>query len=364
MSTREESTGARASLTLLAALIALEGAACSRARPAGNEAGEGAAAVRGEAGVQARASDGAKGAGDGAAGASGGSEGAAGADDEGDSGLAAGSGASAAGSGDGDSDAGMQPRPPAVPVLPVLRGECPTFVSGETTVMIDGVSVVLHVGPMHARTGSLLFYWHGTGSSAKELNSMVSRTVLDDLLAKGGVIAVLEKSTRRGENTSGTGEFSAGDLEIADQIVACAVRDHAIDPARIYTTGCSAGGFQSGSMALLRAGYVAAAVTNSGGLALPALPKQARLPAVMTIYGLSPLELVDLRQMSHALSELVTAASGFAIDCDTGSSVCRTSPELQSAGWQFLQDHPYGVEPEPYALGLPSTFPSYCQVHR
>ncbi|HKP55791.1 MAG TPA: hypothetical protein VJV78_03695, partial [Polyangiales bacterium] len=306
--------------------------------------------------------DGAAGAGSDIASAGGG---AAGASDEGDSGLAAGSGASAAGSGGDVSDAGMQqPRPPAVPVLPPLRGECPTFMSGKTTVMIDGVSVVLDVGPKSARTGSLLFYWHGTGSSAEELNNMLSRTVLDDLLAKGGVIAALEKSTRRGENTSGTGEFSAGDLEIADQIVACAVRDHAIDPARIYTTGCSAGGFQSGSMALLRAGYVAAAVTNSGGLALPPLPKQARLPAVMTIYGLSPLELIDLRQMSHALSDLVTAASGFAIDCDTGSSVCRTSPELQSAGWQFLQDHPYGVEPEPYAMQLPSIFPSYCRVHR
>ena len=30
--------------------------------------------------------------------------------------------------------------------------------------------------------------------------------------------------------------------------------------------------------------------------------------------------------------------------------------------WQFMKDHPFGVTPEPYANGLPASFPSYCKI--
>jgi hypothetical protein len=42
----------------------------------------------------------------------------------------------------------------------------------------------------------------------------------------------------------------------------------------------------------------------------------------------------------------------------------RMDPAGASAGaqWQFCKDHPFGVTPDPYAGGLPSSFPSYCTV--
>jgi hypothetical protein len=29
---------------------------------------------------------------------------------------------------------------------------------------------------------------------------------------------------------------------------------------------------------------------------------------------------------------------------------------------EFFADHPYGVEPKPYADGLPSDWPDYCAI--
>jgi hypothetical protein len=29
---------------------------------------------------------------------------------------------------------------------------------------------------------------------------------------------------------------------------------------------------------------------------------------------------------------------------------------------QFLEDHPFGVSPEPYASMLPDAFPDYCKL--
>jgi poly(3-hydroxybutyrate) depolymerase len=36
------------------------------------------------------------------------------------------------------------------------------------------------------------------------------------------------------------------DFKVADLIVVCGVKGHNIDPKRIYTTGCSAGGLHAG----------------------------------------------------------------------------------------------------------------------
>ncbi|MCP4869188.1 MAG: hypothetical protein GY898_10775 [Proteobacteria bacterium] len=30
--------------------------------------------------------------------------------------------------------------------------------------------------------------------------------------------------------------------------------------------------------------------------------------------------------------------------------------------WEFLADHPMGVDPEPYRDGMPSSFPDWCEV--
>ena len=231
---------------------------------------------------------------------------------------------------------------------------------------IGGLSdVLLIVGPKsEQRTGSLLFYWHTTASSAQgEISRLVSPEWREDLLAKGGIIAALQSSTMQGGDCSGTAAFSHGDFEVADQIAACAVRDHGIDPHRIYATGCGAGGFQAGCMAALRSSYLAAVVTNSGGL-VSMLPFQTtHVPPAMTIHSTSSsLPLIDVAQTSKLLGEHFTKAGGFAIGCSVASAFCLPGPELQNLAWRFMKDHAFGVDPEPYASGLPAAFSEYCRA--
>jgi hypothetical protein len=55
------------------------------------------------------------------------------------------------------------------------------------------------------------------------------------------------------------------------------------------------------------------------------------------------------------------APGRFSFICDHGQG--HTVPaDGPKAAWQFLQDHPFGVAPEPYAGGLPDGFPKYCAL--
>jgi hypothetical protein len=48
------------------------------------------------------------------------------------------------------------------------------------------------------------------------------------------------------------------------------------------------------------------------------------------------------------------------VDCNHGGGHCGAPANDIAAQWQFCKDHPFGVSPDPYASGLPSSFPSYC----
>ncbi len=246
------------------------------------------------------------------------------------------------------------------PVIPAISGTCPTFATGTVTVGgLGGIS--LQVGAKMAG-GPLLFYWHGTGSSSSEVNSLVPAAVRQEILGQGGVIVSFQGSLGTGGDCSGTGIFSKDDFKVADLIAACAVRDQGIDPHRIYSTGCSAGGLQSGCMAALRSGYLAAVVPNSGGETMQQpIETSGHVPAIMTMHGgQSDMVVVSFATTSATLDSQMKAAGGFTVDCNHGGGHCQAPAALYTAGWEFMKAHPFGVEPEPYSSGLPSDFPSYC----
>lgn len=262
------------------------------------------------------------------------------------------------------SDAGVdQPVTPTTePVLPTVDGACPMLTTG--VVSIRDISAQLWVKePPAGDTIPLLIYWHGTGSSPAEAELMLHDT-FDQLMSEGGVIVALSESTQLGENTS-TGTWTTGDFAIVDQIVACAVEQLPIDTRRIYTTGCSAGAIHAGVMAYQRSGYIAAAALNSGGLVQPfPLQDPGHAPNVITAHGPSGTDVViiDFAQASLEYAHRLAAEGGFAVDCGHTSGHCGAPIELKQALWQFLTDHPFGVDPEPYASGLPASFPDYCQI--
>jgi predicted esterase len=258
-------------------------------------------------------------------------------------------------------DADPVPTGGSNPVLPAISGECPELKTGTAT--IGGLSgISLQVGAKKEGTGSLIFYWHGTGSSAAEVNTMLPAGVRKEILDQGGIIVSPQTSTKKGADCSGTSTFSQGDFEVADLIAACAVKNHGINPRKIYTTGCSAGGLQAGCMATLRSSYIAAAVPNSGGITRPlGLQDPKHVPSIMTMHGgADDMVVVAFSQTSKTLDDQFKKAGGFVMNCDHGGGHCRAPAELQTAGWKFMQDHPFGVSPDPYTGGVPSSYPGYC----
>lgn len=263
---------------------------------------------------------------------------------------------------------GSDPEPPnstaPMPRIPAISGTCPTFETGTVTVAgLGGIS--LQVGPKKDGTGSLVFYWHGTGSSASEVNTFLPRAVREEILDAGGIIVSFDDSTGTGGDCSGTSTFSKDDFEIADLIAACAVRDHAVDPRRIYTTGCSAGGLQAGCMGAMRSSYIAAVAPNSGGeVSRQSIEDPSHTPAVMTMHGgSSDVVVVAFSRTSATYDAHMKEAGSFVVNCDHGGGHCRAPSELYSAAWEFMKAHPFGVEPSPFEDGLPDTFPDYCQIY-
>jgi len=69
--------------------------------------------------------------------------------------------------------------------------------------------------------------------------------------------------------------------------------------------------------------------------------------------------IVDFATATKAYHDALVMEGHFVIVCD--HDMGHTVPASGVAsGWQFLLDHPFGVTPEPYAKGLPKSFPSYC----
>lgn len=245
------------------------------------------------------------------------------------------------------------------PVLPDYDGACPVLATG--TVSVLGQNVQLWVGAEQPEPGPLVFYWHGTGSTSSEAQLMLG-DAFTDVLSRGGMVASFTTSTGTGANTSGTGTWFEGDFEMADILLACAAQQLNIDTRRVYTAGCSSGGLQAGAMTYDRSSYLAGAMPNSGGLVFPRTPQDSHVPSVITAHGsaASDVVIISFAATSATLYNGIAARGGYVTNCDHGGGHCGSPAELKLAQWQYLLDHPFGVSPDPYPMGLPASFPSYC----
>jgi hypothetical protein len=249
------------------------------------------------------------------------------------------------------------------PKIPAMKGECPSLETGK--ISMGGLSdIEIKSGPMPAEpVAPMLIYWHGTGGQSGEYNAMAG-PVANGVISQGGLILSFGATTNMGDcSASGTFVVCTGDIEIVDQVVACAVAKRNIDPHRIYTMGCSAGGLFSAAVAANRSSYIAAAAPNSGGWVFAQTFDSDHTPSLMTVHGKSGTDvvIVDFAQTSATAVQGFKSRSAFVIDCDTGGQHCGGSP-LAPDVWKFFEAHPFGVTPEPWMGKLPDGFSMFCTI--
>ncbi len=272
------------------------------------------------------------------------------------------------------SPAGSDPDPNRItsaggvePILPEVSGECPSFTTGTQTIL--GLSTEVVAGDPGDVKGPLLFTWHGTGGNGRQALRQLPQSVRDDIVAQGGVIIAPSDNgqVRAGRDvTFVLGVWYDGaDLAFADQIVACAVKNQNVDPRRIFVTGCSAGGLMAGVMSVERSGYVAAVAPNSGGLATAQFQLQSaeRVPAVMSMHGGdSDTVVVNFGDTTRTLTNVLKPKGSFVVECNHGMGHCGAPASLHESAWEFMQAHPFGTQPSPFAGGLPGSFPDFCVI--
>jgi poly(3-hydroxybutyrate) depolymerase len=244
-------------------------------------------------------------------------------------------------------------------------GECPEFRDGN--VMVAGHRQIQIVAGAAGKMGPVLFAWHGTGGSAGQALRQIPQGVQSEIVEAGGIIASFNGSSSSGAegDCSGTGAHNIADFKAADQIAACAVKNHGTDARRFYATGCSAGGLQSGCMAYLRSSYLAASAPNSGGIVGGRQWQDDNSPAIFTMHGgSSDVVIVTFSQTSATLDMAAKGHGSFVVNCDHGGGHCAASTELHTAAWEFMKAHPFGTTAEnsPWKGGIPSGIPDYCQI--
>jgi len=269
----------------------------------------------------------------------------------------AGAGAGAGGAG---GTGGMPPVGDATPIIPDVSGECPTFRDG--TITFGGLSGIAVVAGSKAAgpTAPMVFYWHGTGSFAGEYAGHAA--IVSGVREEGGVLISFQ-STTGGDLLSGTAIFGAGDFDLTDQLLACAVANHNVDPRRVFSTGCSAGGLFAGAMGALRSNYMAAVAPNSGGLTTRVQFQNGWTPALMTIHGApgTDVVIIDFSNSSKTADDAYKMRGGFVINCNHGGFHCGGTP-LAPDVWEFFKAHPYGTKPSPWTA-LPAGFNSDCEIY-
>lgn len=256
----------------------------------------------------------------------------------------------------------MAPVGGMAPIVPEVSGDCPDFRNSTITFMGLGGITVVAGAKASSPSAPFVFYWHGTGSFAGEYAGSAA-AVASGLQQEGGVLVSFQ-STTGGDFLSGTAIFGAGDMDLGDQLLACAVKNHNVDPKRVFATGCSAGGLFSTAQGAMRSNYMAAVAPNSGGLTIPVQFQSAWTPALMTIHGAAGVDVVgiDFSESSATADMIYKQRNAFVINCDTGGIHCGGGG-LSGEIWQFFKAHPYGTVPSPWKDALPAGFSAQCKIY-
>jgi hypothetical protein len=265
----------------------------------------------------------------------------------------------------GTPDAGQGGPPAPGGFIPAPRGVCPEFAAGMITVRPGTITRQVRLWISDAsRTldGPLVFYWYGTNGEPAEAERGLGAQTIAAITALGGVVVAPVHDPAAGIwpwfLVAGTRDL---DLQVADELVACAIEKVGIDRRRIHSAGFSAGAIQTVQLSYRRSGYIASVVTYSGAKA-PGIPDQDpsnKLAAMIFHGGPNDRVVVSFQAGSEMYKADLAAAGRFSLICNHGLGH-RIPPAVADGAWRFLQDHPLGTTPSPYVATLPPGLPSYC----
>jgi len=259
--------------------------------------------------------------------------------------------------------------------LVAATGPCPELQAGQRSFNPDGVPRrVLIYSSDEAKTldGPLIFSWHGTGGSPADATAWLGQDVIDQILAQGGIVAApsqaRQDTARPWDHTPLGPSGTDNDERLMDEVVACAREKVGIDLRRIFAVGMSAGGLKTAQVGLRRSGYVAAVIVYSGGVTKGDVPPDQAPDgtlSAMLLYGgpsdISPVDGIDYTAASRRYRDLLRSQGRFAFSCNHGGG--HSVPgDAQASAWRFMQDHPFGTAPSPYAGQLPAGFLGYCSL--
>ncbi len=208
----------------------------------------------------------------------------------------------------------------------------------------------------------LIAVFHGFGGTS---GGMLDGTGLRPYADSLGAILVVPQ----GEDDAGSPLFDAFgppesnlDLVLFDDLLTCASASFSIDPDRIHVTGMSNGGLMTGYLAATRSNVIASAAPMSGGIGTPVIDSGYAMPALVVWGGATDVAFQqDFDVLANQMIDLFLDDGQFVVACDHG-----LGHTLDPSFWQwvlpFLLDHPRDLSAEPYAAGLPPSFPAYCAI--
>ena len=259
----------------------------------------------------------------------------------------------------GDDDDATEP--PGGPV-PVYDGLCPQLDEGlndgfESAGLEREFRLVLPDDPTGA---PVVFAWHWLGGSASQILDWVE---FEDLADEGVIVVAPESSGYPYEWRWDQGPEDNADAQFFEDTLACLYEQWDVDLDRVHSTGMSAGGLWTTWMILYRSQWLASAAPMSGGFYSQWYSSPESSLPVMLVWG-GPADIYNgysFDASNNAFSSQLQGDGHFVVECEHtgGHTVPMGAAEFI---WTFLEEHPRGLDQEPWAGGLPSTLPSYCEI--
>lgn len=156
-------------------------------------------------------------------------------------------------------------------------------------------------------------------------------------------------------------DYDNRELVMFDDMLKCVGEQHKIDEKRVYVTGMSAGGMMTTFLSAHRTAKLAATAPFSGGY-LHKWPSEGPKTPMLVIWGGEKdfAYSQNFHTLAQTLMKSLTDNKWWFARCNHGTGH-NIPVSLVKNAWTFLKGHRLG-EASPFAKGLPSDFPSFCDL--